>query len=459
MKSKSKIYFILTYLFFIYPPFIAGLVGIYQPFDQETHVTSLFVNILLLLIIASICSILYQSEKIHFPTKDEQKYLLFGLLGNIVVYFYTFQYGLDIERIITVYLILILVLGFYYLLIERKLRPIELWIFMPIYAFFDYLLVAIRGCGWETSYYCIASTQYDGFIKYLFFIIVLGTVLYYIYKIILYRLFDVFKLLNILFILYLSIYATSIIYEISDFTLTIMILYPFFLIVDFIVKLVNKSYTHKMLLFYVRTFAIFIVFFSLGTADFYRDPFYPEILFLLVVLTYFSLGISILKFLLKIEVAEENIIQVIKDIFYGPKYKEATEKDIALIHEEYGSICGSHMRLDPGSYSIVVTLKDKIIGFISTSRKQLILPLEKEEAFINVLEVHENYRNKGIATKLILKTENHFKSEGIKQVRAWSSTDKYEAIHLWDKLNYTMNPSTIQKDNEVIEGYFVSKKL
>lgn len=460
MKKTNKTYFILTYLFFVYPPFISGIVSIYWPRGLDLHITSLIANIILILVIFAVCAILYLNKKIHLPTMEEQRYLLFGFLGNIVVYFYTYQYSLNIERIITVYLILILVLGFYYILIERKLKPIELWILMPIYAIFDYLLNAVRGCGWESSYYCgIANTQYDPFFKVLFFIIVLGTVLYYVYKLVLYRLFDVFKALNIIIIIYLSYAATDFMYTLSDFTLTMMILYPFFVIVDFVVKLVNKTYTHKMLLFYVRTLAIFIVFMSLGTSEFYVDPFHPEILFLLVILTYISLGISILKFILKIDVKDENIIFVVEDFFKGPKYREATEEDINKIKEEYGRVLADHVILDNNSYSLVVEKEDMIIGFISTYQKPLTPPLQKDEAFINVIEVHHEHRNQGIATKLVLKTEHYFKSQGIKQIRAWSSEDKYEAIHLWDKLNYTMNPADIHVKDQIIHGYYVSKKI
>lgn len=459
MKKLNRTYFILTYLFFIYPPFIQSLVAIYARNIFDTHLVSLVANLVLLALIFLICALLYFNEKIHFPTKQEQRYLLFGLLGNIVVYFYTFQYQLNIEKIITVYLILILVLGFYYLLIERKLKPIELWILMPIYAFYDYLLVAVRGCGWESTYYCVASTQYDNFFKYLLLAIFMGTVLYYIYRILLYRLFDFFKIMNIIFIIYLSFALGDIFDSVSDFTLTIMILYPFLLVVDFIVKLVNKTYSHKMLLFYIRTFAIFIVFASLASIGFYQDRFHPEILFLLVMLTYFSLGISILKFIIKTDVKDENVIEVVKDIFNGPKFTEATLEDVERIKEEYSVALGDHIKLDDNSYSLVAKLNDKIIGFMSTYKKPLTPPLEKEEAFINVIEVHHEYRNQGIATKLIQKTEHHFKSEGIKQIRAWSSEDKYEAIHLWDKLNYTMNPADIQVKDGLVKGYYVSKKL
>ena len=122
MKKMEKIYFILTYMFFLYPPFIFGLVEIYRESDaMKEHIVSLIVNLILIAVIAIVCGSLIKAKKLHVPNTLEIKHLIFGLTGNIVMYFYTFQNIMNIEDIITIYLILLIVLVVDYLLISKKI--------------------------------------------------------------------------------------------------------------------------------------------------------------------------------------------------------------------------------------------------------------------------------------------------------------------------------------------------
>ena len=463
MTKQNRVYYILTYLFFLYPPFIFGLVEIYSPFSENVHITSLLINIFIILMIVASCLILINNQRLHQPTKDESKYLLFGFAGNIIVYFYTFQYRLDIANIVTVYLLLLVILSVNYLLISKKFRPIELWILLPIFTVFDYLVLLVRNCGWDSGYSCFADTSYDPILKIIFTFIIIFVVFYYTYKVLLYRLFDTLKIVNILFVIYLSYAGSHEFWNGNKFTLTILILYPFFILLDFIIKLVNKNYSHITLLFYLRTFAIFVMFTSLGMFEYFTGGrFFLESLSLMVIVTYFSLGISILKYILKVEIKDENPVTVLKNTLNGPKFLEAKRFHVVRIQEQYNEMLASHIKLGPNAYSLVATLEDEVIGFISTYKRQLTTPLNDHvEAYINVIEVHTDYRNQGIATKLVQMTERYFKAQNVKQIRAWSSVDKYEAIHLWDKLKYTMSPTTItyKEGNIDVEGYFVTKRF
>ena len=463
MIKRSRIYYVFSYMFFVYPPFILGVVNIYWPNIDYQHVTSSLVNIFVVLVITGIVSMQIKTNRLHVPSRQEINYLLFGLLGNVIVFIYTFQYSLEIQNIVSVYILLLIILGFNYILITRKLIPKELWVILPVFAVFDYLVLALRGCGWEFLSYCNANTTYDSMLGILMNLIILFVVFYYAYRIMLYKLFDFFKIANIVLVLFLSYSAANDFFGGSELILTLTILYPFLIVVDFVIKIVNKRYSHLMLLFYIRTFLIFLLLSALGLFTYGGSfDFENELLSLLVVTTYFSLGISILKIILNIKIKEESPITAIKNIMQGPKFIEAKRFHIVRIQEQYNEKLASHVKIGPKAYSLIATIDDEIIGFISTYIKDLTPPLsDDEEAFISVIEVHTDYRNQGIATKLIQMTENHFKSIGVKQIRAWSSEDKYEAIHLWDKLKYTMSPTTItfKEGNIDVEGYFVTKRF
>ena len=126
MKKQSRLYYILSYVFFILPPFIWGLVELYREQNYDTvHITSLIINILVYVVLVVVIALLVYKKKMHIPTQEERKYLLFGFIGNIVIYFYTFQNLMNIDNIVTIYLVLMIILVVYYFLIQKKISPLE----------------------------------------------------------------------------------------------------------------------------------------------------------------------------------------------------------------------------------------------------------------------------------------------------------------------------------------------
>ena len=143
-------------------------------------------------------------------------------------------------------------------------------------------------------------------------------------------------------------------------------------------------------------------------------------------------------------------------------YKEIDLKILEKINEKYGEWAKKHIHINENSYSLAVFYNDIPIAFISTYIRQLIKPLEIEkDAYIDVIEVDENFRRKGIASELIKNTENWVKSKDIFQIRSWSSQDKIEAIPMWYSLEYCMCPSKIWVEwcKEIVNGYYVVKKI
>ena len=464
MKRIEKLYFILTYMFFIYPPFIFGLVSIYQTeqYEESVHITSLIVNLILIVVLVGILAALIKYKKLHIPNKLEIKYLIFGFIGNIAMYFYTFQNAMKIDDFVTIYLILLVVLAADYFLISNKFKVKELWVLLTLFLVVDYAHLLLTGCGFADSWDCAANHTYDVLIIILYSITVLTILAYYGYRILSYKLFDLFKILNVIFVVIMSYaFANEVIME-EKFILTIFIFMPFFVIVDFIVSIVNKTYTHKTLLFYIRSTTILSIFGVLGAFNFFEGEIDINILSLMVATTYASLLISIMKPLLKIDVKEDTPLKAIKQSFSGVHLYECTEIHKDLIKEQYGEKQCDHIVLETNSYSLVAIIDNNIVGFISTYIKPLPSPLENlNEGYINIIEVHEKFRKQGIATRLIEKTEKYLKQNKIAQIRGWSSNYKLEAITLWNQLHYSLSSTTIwiEEKKVSVEGYYYIKKL
>lgn len=140
-----------------------------------------------------------------------------------------------------------------------------------------------------------------------------------------------------------------------------------------------------------------------------------------------------------------------------------TEVDEALaenIRKQFGQEAFDHLHLEGGK-SFAAKDDDKIIGFISVSCKKMPYPFKKDikEAYIDIIEVDQNYRRQGIAKKLIEKVTKQTQACGCYQLRAWSSEDKTEAIQMWKSLGFGLHPQEIisEKTGEKVKGYFVTK--
>ncbi len=460
VKKIQKIYYILTYIFFIYPPFIFGLVEIYKEGNKmETHIVTLIVNIILILVLLLICGLLIYYKKLHVPSEREIKYLVFGFVGNIVVYFYTFQNDMNIYNIVNTYLVLLIVLVVHYFLISKKITVWELWILMPIFLFVDYLNIALTGCGFSNEFNCNPRTQFDLFLYFVYSILLITIIGYYSYKIYLYKYLDILKIANISLILIASFLIQDLFYVHDDILMTLAIVIPFLTIIDFIVGIVNKSYTHKVLLYYIRTYTLWFVFFFMSMElEFFKGGADNRTLIIMVVISYVSLGIVILKPLLKIDIYSDPILQN-KNI----KLLKCTEELLKQVRNKYSSEHAKKITLDDKTYTLVALDKDQVIGFISTTLIELEPPLDKVvEAHINIIEIKKEYYQygvaNGVAERLIKKTETYFKNTEATQIYGWSTN---ALIHLWNNLGYTFTLYTKLDDKTKpnIQEYGILKKL
>lgn len=458
MKALRHLYRILTYVMFTLPPFIWGLVLLYA--DQRAdniHVISLIVNVFVLLFGGLIVSILMKLKKLHVPSQLELKYLLFGLVGNVVVYLYTFQNDLEIRNVVTIYLVLLIVLFVRYILITKKITVWELWILLPIYLVIDTIHFRLTGCGVTTdTHICYDNPVPVGVLYLLYVPIVLSTVGYYGYKIYQYKRYTFFGIAHMVLIGFIVLYAQELVIINEKLMGTISILAAFLVVLDFIVSIINRTYTHRLLMFYLRTGTFLVIGLLVAEEQFFHLEATKNMLALMVFATYASLFINILKSLLHI--TEEADQQLHSDISYIPCTEELKKR----IKEQFGKVAHNHISLDDHSFALVAQKDDEIVGFISSYLQPLYPNLKQvKEAYINIIEVAEPYRMKGIASELIRQTEMHFKHQGASQIRAWSSSDKKSAILMWNAIGYTLSPTTIVVESTklTVSGVYATKSL
>lgn len=433
MNKTSKIYYILTYLFFIYPPFIAGLVLIYRSDTEYLHLYSLYANLALLLILSGVIIALVHQKRFHIPTIKEIKYLIFGFVGNIVMFLYTFQNAMNIDQIITIYLVLLVVLAVHYVLISKKLQPVELWIFLPIFLAFDTIYYGIKGCTFSSSNSCFSYTPYDPFLKFLYIIIIIVLLLYTIYKLLSYKQNAILKYINYFIVFVLSIFALNEFSGEIKIIMTFAIMLPFFIIVDFVVSIINKTYSHKTILFYIRTSTIVVICILIGTLILGESDLDNEALSMFVIATYISLTVSILKFILRIEIKEVNVIDLFKKSDTVVKYSACTKQDIEKIESTFSNYL-TKMTFLENEYNMKVTKGEEVLGLLHSDFGELDPSLNVVQARIYFIEVVEDPYT--LSNGLLYQVERYYKSKGVTQVKYLAHIEEEEIIQLLRKRGY-----------------------
>ena len=125
----------------------------------------------------------------------------------------------------------------------------------------------------------------------------------------------------------------------------------------------------------------------------------------------------------------------------------------------WGARASGHLHFQAG-ITISARSRGSHVGLITAYTRTLPAPLEAAlETYIDLLEVTPEFRDRGLASRLVEMAMAHAKSLGHYQVRAWSSRDKADAIHTWAKLGFGLHPaSTLLQGKEVL-GFFATKTL
>ncbi len=286
MKLKDKLYSIVGYMLFLLVPFIAGLVIIFRDFEDANVEGYTFVINTIILVIISFVLYIGQGKWLPKISKYDFKYLIFGFIGNILIYFYTFQNALEIQRYITIYLIILLILFSKYFLFDHQFRHKELWIMMLVFTIIDSINLLMK-CGYY-DYRCTLSDYSEILlfsVNLLMFIILF---LSFIYEIIRYKHYTLLKAVHVLLIIILIQFFLRMPNNDLDnkFYLTVLILVPFLIAVDYIYHFVTKEYYKELTFFYIRTITLLFISFFLGQADFFSMEPNGDYLAMMVVATY-----------------------------------------------------------------------------------------------------------------------------------------------------------------------------
>ncbi|MCK5761850.1 MAG: hypothetical protein KAH16_03005 [Candidatus Izimaplasma sp.] len=298
MKNTSKIYLFLTSLFFMFAPFSLGLVEIYfENSEIGDQYYGLMFNIALIIILPVTIGILLKNKKLQLPNRMEIKFLVFGLLSNIVIFFYTFQNALHIENFVTIYFTIILVLLLYMLMIDQKKINYELWILAVLFFIVDF--IHYQYIGDHSEYFVLARQVEANFIQRVFyFTIPISTLTLFITKIKKYKIIDTFAYIFIaITILILLIFFKGINPE-DKFILTLNLLIPFVIIIDFIVEIIYKRFNVYKLTFYIRMGTIIILIFIYNGINYFSMDSYSNHDFEeMVMIIYVVLVCNIIEFL------------------------------------------------------------------------------------------------------------------------------------------------------------------
>ena len=240
MKSSSRLYLFFTSLLFLFPPLSLGLAGIYFNSSYNTmHIPGLLINIGLIAILILIIILLIHRKELNLPNLADKKFLLFGILSNIIIFFYVFQESLNITKEMTIYLIVIAILLLYFFIIDKKTVIKELWILSIWFFVIDTIHFNYIYAGWGYSTNEI-STNF--FITLLYISIPILGVGLYIYEIIKYKIIDVFTIISIgLVSLTLLLFGDLVVMN-SQFILTLNLILPFVIITDFVTMLIYKKF-------------------------------------------------------------------------------------------------------------------------------------------------------------------------------------------------------------------------
>jgi ribosomal protein S18 acetylase RimI-like enzyme len=119
----------------------------------------------------------------------------------------------------------------------------------------------------------------------------------------------------------------------------------------------------------------------------------------------------------------------------------------------------SHMHLAEG-FSLIAKDRDELLGMISVYWKKLpYLNSVNFEGYIDIIEVRDDYRRKGIASQLINKAIDYCKNKDLYQIRAWSSEDKVAAINMWRSVEFSLCPAITYTSGKEIKGVYAIYKL
>ncbi len=287
--KNNLIYYIMTYVMYLYPPFIYGMIviNVDRISDTRTWILGGIINIIFVLVTTAVLYLLSKYKKIPLIQKDEKNHFIFGYIGNVIVFLYVYQYVMDIERVVSVFsLVLILVIAYKYL-IAKKIIFKEIFYMSIIYSVIDYIIIITTGNTLFNDMGRYTETQSNIF-QLLFIAAILYALVLYVYK--LYRNHH-YALLRYIFLSFviLTILMVYIDDNLEELIMTLLIITLFTWVIDIILRLVHKEFRIIDFVFYARVLMAAIVLVIIKEMELYTLPdFNLGQMFLLIAIFYVS---------------------------------------------------------------------------------------------------------------------------------------------------------------------------
>ncbi|PAT02219.1 hypothetical protein CI105_02430 [Candidatus Izimaplasma bacterium ZiA1] len=351
----KRVYSSIGYGLFLVPAFIyLILLTFNNDLLYKIENMTILINLIFLLALVIFIGIMKLIKRIDFPTKEEINELIFGLIGNVVVYFYIFQDQYNISNIVTLYLIVLVIMILHVALISHKFKFNELWVLLVVFIIIDYLNIVLTGCGVRQNDWLCQPTNDYPVLKYIVGLLMVVTItLPYVFKIIHKAKSNILRLSNFLLSIVIILQA---VFDTTLFDNSEMILMTtlfFSIAVDVIITFVNKQNRNDLFFTNVRIVTLVIVYFIFSESNIlmYKEYTDSSSLYAMIVITYVSFGIIIIKSLLGYK--DEKIIDLIRT-----KYVDINDHEILKINE----IFNHNMSLNYTSGQVIYTDK-KITGY------------------------------------------------------------------------------------------------
>ena len=402
----------ISYGLFLVPAFIyLILITFSNDLVYTIESMTLLINLIFLVLLLIFICVLILVHKLKIPTEKDRSEIIFGIIGNIVVYFYIFQNQFNISNVVTVYLVVLLVMVLHWVLISHQFNFNELWVLLVIFIIVDFLNIVLTGCGVRETYWVCQPTNNYPITKFIVEIsMVVAITIPYVYRILVRIKFNYLRIGNFLlsFIIIIQALLDALLFKNSDMILLITLIFS--IAIDVIITFVNHKNKSDLFFTNLRIITLVIVYFIFaesGTLEYYR---YTEntSLYSMIVITYVSFGIIIIKSLtgykdekfldlirMKYYPIDNNEIKKIEEVFnkkitFGNKIGQSIYCDKNLIgYYTYKQVKMDKInQLDVVLFSILGTQKNKkminglIVEIEKTAEKldsqQLSIELEKD---------------------------------------------------------------------------------
>lgn len=98
---------------------------------------------------------------------------------------------------------------------------------------------------------------------------------------------------------------------------------------------------------------------------------------------------------------------------------------------------------EPGAQGFVAEEEGAIIGFV------LVRRVSAEQGHVITLDVHADYRRRGLGTALLAQAEQWLRQQGVTRVHLETSVDSEAAVAFWQKTGY--------RQRGLLRGYYLDR--